>query len=768
MVFKLYRSRKYFQRILLSILLFMLVIMLLYATTLFYSSERTVLDMQYEANEKVLSQVEYNVTYMDELVSNMMNAMRQDSNIRTLMYDGELAMTELYPILQELSNTVSVSTFMDSVMVYNSNQDVFYSTLYYPLDPRIESNNRLFAELEAYMLEDDSSKSTKWVPINTGDSSIDYFSFIHFEDANRTITDQSALIINVKSNWLFENIDIINKIAENRASTVVLNQTGEVMNPSRLARQEAAQIESALAQHVARSELEMDSFIDNSSDDKRIMTYVTLDNGWRIVSVQPYEVALEKILKMRSTTIAVTVIFLIVAMIVSLVISQKLYNPIQKLISQVAPQEKLRNKDEIAYVMNVYSQVTEEMNLIKRDYDATRNPVKSYYIRRLLSHSRAMPVEEFTESITKHEVNVAEAGPYVLVQFTVEGAKSAEKSTGFTDFRLLSFAITNIAGEIMSKTFQNEIHDQGNGVQVAVMSLGQHREYNEEELAAVVKEVQSVISKFYRITLSAAISPVAGNYKEIASVYKEVQQYSKYRLVYGIGAILTPGRIEQHTAHEDVPLPSELERKLVEAIHLQDRELFEQTLQKMMTHLSEQSHDFILHAILNVVFLMKQTITELSKRKSVAVSPDLGNLNIKVLEQESLDKIIQLLLKTFDQLEQQQSAVEEDKNEALVEVIKEMIHDQYMDMNLSLQSVAAALGMSDKYIGRQFKKLETLSVSEYINEYRLSRAAKLLENESYTVKDIMQQVGIGNESHFFRLFKKKYGTTPREYRMNQK
>lgn len=750
-----------------SILLFMLISMLLYATTLFYSSERTVLDMQYEANEKVLSQVEYNVTYMDELVSNMMNAMRQDSNIRTLMYDGELAMTELYPILQELSNTVSVSTFMDSVMVYNANQDVFYSTLYYPLDPRVESNNRLFAELEAYMLEDSSSKSTKWVLMSTGNSSIDYFSFIHFEDANRTIENQSALIINVKSNWLFENIDIINKIAEDRASTVVLNQTGEVMNPSRLAKQEAAQIEAALERHVSRTKLEMDSFIDKSSDDKRIMTYVTLDNGWRIVSVQPYEVALEKMLQMRSTTIAVTVIFLILAMIVSLVISQKLYKPIQKLISQIAPQEKLRNKDELAYVMDVYSQVTEEMNLIKRDYDATRNPVKSYYIRRLLSHSRTMTAEEFSESITKHELSVSEEGPYVLILFTVDGAKNAEKSTSFSDFRLLSFAITNIASEILSKSFRTEILDQGNGVQVAVVSVDECEDH-QGSLTAVVKEIQSVISKFYKITLSASISPAAGGYTGISSVYREVQQYSKYRLVYGHGAVLTPERIQQHTAHEDVPVPSELERKLVEAIHLQDRTLFEQTLEKMMAHLSQQSHDFILHAILNVVFLMKQTITELSKRKSVAVSPDLGNLNIKVLEQESLAKIVQLLIETFDQLEQQQSAVEEDKNEALVEVIKEMVHDQYMDMNLSLQSVAAALGMSDKYIGRQFKKLETLSVSEYINDYRLSRAAKLLENESYTVKDIMQQVGIGNESHFFRLFKKKYGTTPKEYRMNQR
>ncbi|WP_090113363.1 AraC family transcriptional regulator [Cohnella sp. OV330] len=44
---------------------------------------------------------------------------------------------------------------------------------------------------------------------------------------------------------------------------------------------------------------------------------------------------------------------------------------------------------------------------------------------------------------------------------------------------------------------------------------------------------------------------------------------------------------------------------------------------------------------------------------------------------------------------------------------------------------------------------------------------QLLEKGNYTVNEIMEQSGFSNQSHFFRSFKKKFGTTPREYRLKK-
>ena len=57
-----------------------------------------------------------------------------------------------------------------------------------------------------------------------------------------------------------------------------------------------------------------------------------------------------------------------------------------------------------------------------------------------------------------------------------------------------------------------------------------------------------------------------------------------------------------------------------------------------------------------------------------------------------------------------------------------------------------------------------MSFITYLNDYRLSMAARLLLSTEDSVLTISQQVGFENLSHFNRAFKKKYNKTPREYR----
>lgn len=89
----------------------------------------------------------------------------------------------------------------------------------------------------------------------------------------------------------------------------------------------------------------------------------------------------------------------------------------------------------------------------------------------------------------------------------------------------------------------------------------------------------------------------------------------------------------------------------------------------------------------------------------------------------------------------------------------------FVRYRLSKDEVADAVGMSISYFNRLFAKYSSLSFNNYINDLRMDYAAKLLkENPNYSIEAIAQECGVAVRQTFYRLFVKKFGMTPAEYR----
>lgn len=56
------------------------------------------------------------------------------------------------------------------------------------------------------------------------------------------------------------------------------------------------------------------------------------------------------------------------------------------------------------------------------------------------------------------------------------------------------------------------------------------------------------------------------------------------------------------------------------------------------------------------------------------------------------------------------------------------------------------------------------SFIDYLNDYRLTMASRMLVASEASVLSIAQEVGIDNMSYFNRVFKRKFGMTPRDFR----
>lgn len=86
------------------------------------------------------------------------------------------------------------------------------------------------------------------------------------------------------------------------------------------------------------------------------------------------------------------------------------------------------------------------------------------------------------------------------------------------------------------------------------------------------------------------------------------------------------------------------------------------------------------------------------------------------------------------------------------------------DPNLSIKSIARAIGLNPDYAGRRFKEAMGQSVGDYLLRKRIELAVRQLQETNDTVAQIAQSCGFSTVRHFLRQFKEEEGLTPTEVR----
>lgn len=92
----------------------------------------------------------------------------------------------------------------------------------------------------------------------------------------------------------------------------------------------------------------------------------------------------------------------------------------------------------------------------------------------------------------------------------------------------------------------------------------------------------------------------------------------------------------------------------------------------------------------------------------------------------------------------------------------------FMKKNLSqtitLEQLADASNISSFHFLRNFKSAYAKTPFQYLTEIRLKHACKLLRDTESSITEVMTACGFENLSSFVRLFKRRFGKTPGEYR----
>lgn len=107
----------------------------------------------------------------------------------------------------------------------------------------------------------------------------------------------------------------------------------------------------------------------------------------------------------------------------------------------------------------------------------------------------------------------------------------------------------------------------------------------------------------------------------------------------------------------------------------------------------------------------------------------------------------------------------EDTN--LVTAIEKYIEKNFMDPSMGLNKISDEFQISESYFSHMFKEKTGVNFSTYLENIRMSEAARMIKETDISLNELYISVGYNNANTFRRAFKKIYGVTPSSMRENK-
>lgn len=105
-------------------------------------------------------------------------------------------------------------------------------------------------------------------------------------------------------------------------------------------------------------------------------------------------------------------------------------------------------------------------------------------------------------------------------------------------------------------------------------------------------------------------------------------------------------------------------------------------------------------------------------------------------------------------------------SEPIMEALK-IIHQEYSE-KLTLNYLASKIHINPAYLSRKFHEEVGVGFSEYLNEYRLKEAQKMLiDYPDLSISTISERCGFNSQHYFSQIFRKMTGDSPRDYRLKE-
>lgn len=413
----------------------------------------------------------------------------------------------------------------------------------------------------------------------------------------------------------------------------------------------------------------------------------------------------------------------------------------------------------------------EDKDLVRKYMEEMRENTeheKQKFFEQMIAGNLSMA--DALETGKKYEMNLS-AGMYNLLLFRFTLGEENRKSGELLGEA--EYAIEKLT-ERLEYVFEFQRGVEG----WAFLLMADNEEQMSERVKELSKDLEEIMKNYSTIAYFGGIGQPVARLRELEESFREAERALAARFTMELNRIISVEdiRMAQNVdTLDDIEITSfgEIEKTgtmLEKFLNNGAEDEIDEFVDVYINELPEENLKSVLmrqYIIMDAYIVMMSFCEKIEgiEGEMQAQSEELKNSMKTSQTLEEIKNYIRMLLKKIIGV---RDTISGRRYSDIIEIAKDQIRKTYMSDEISLNTIAAEVGMSPSYFSSIFSKEMGKTFVEYLTEIRMDRAKELLMCSSMKTSEIGYEVGYKDPHYFSYIFKKTQNCTPKEFRARGK
>lgn len=413
----------------------------------------------------------------------------------------------------------------------------------------------------------------------------------------------------------------------------------------------------------------------------------------------------------------------------------------------------------------------EDKDLVRKYMEEMRENTeheKQKFFEQMIAGNLSMA--DALETGKKYEMNLS-AGMYNLLLFRFTLGEENRKSGELLGEA--EYAIEKLT-ERLEYVFEFQRGVEG----WAFLLMADNEEQMSERVKELSKDLEEIMKNYSTIAYFGGIGQPVARLRELEESFREAERALAARFTMELNRIISVEdiRMAQNVdTLDDIEITSfgEIEKTRTMLEKFLNNGAEDEIDEFVDVYINELPEENLKSVLMRQYIIMDAYIVMMSFCEKIegiegemqAQSEELKNSMKTIQTLEEIKNYIRMLLKKIIGV---RDTISGRRYSDIIEIAKDKIRKTYMSDEISLNTIAAEVGMSPSYFSSIFSKEMGKTFVEYLTEIRMDRAKELLMCSSMKTSEIGYEVGYKDPHYFSYIFKKTQNCTPKEFRARGK